>query len=155
VAAVAGAFLDTSVLLPGLIDIGAGAEEPQRILSAIAGGVIRGPRTAWHCCLEFYSVATRLPPEYRLTSEDATMLLEHEILDRFHIGELPAIGRRSFMREAAMDRVMGGRFYDAHIGEVARRMHARIVVTGNRRHFQILVRHGIQVMTPAQFARLL
>jgi hypothetical protein len=40
------------------------------ILHVIAEKQVSQPATAWHCCLEFFSVATRLPPEYRLQVED-------------------------------------------------------------------------------------
>jgi hypothetical protein len=35
--------------------------------------------TAWHCCLEFFSVATRLPPEFRVSPRDAATLVEEEV----------------------------------------------------------------------------
>ncbi len=83
-------FLDTSVLLGGLIEIGAAGEAAQRVMAAIADRRVRSAKTAWHCCLEFYSVATRLPGELRLFPEDALRLIEGEILARFEVHELPA-----------------------------------------------------------------
>jgi len=44
-------------------------------MHAVAAGRVEKPATAWHCCLEFFSVATRLPPEYRVTPADAVTLL--------------------------------------------------------------------------------
>lgn len=73
------AFVDTSVLLGGLIDLGVTSKSSQALLDAIAAGRIKKPRTAWHCCLEFYAVATRLPEEFRLTPADALALLEGEV----------------------------------------------------------------------------
>ena len=64
-------FLDTSVLLAGLVDVGPQSAPAQTIMHAVAEKTIQAPGTAWHCCLEFYSVATRLPPEFRLTPADA------------------------------------------------------------------------------------
>jgi hypothetical protein len=49
------------------------------------------PGTAWHCCLGFFSVATRLPPEFRLRSADAIRLLEEEVFGRLTIHDLPAL----------------------------------------------------------------
>ncbi len=46
--------------------------------------------TAWHCCLEFFSVATRLPPEYRLAPREALQLLDSEVFERLAIEDLPA-----------------------------------------------------------------
>jgi hypothetical protein len=37
----------------------------------------------WHCCLELYSVTTRLPEEYRLEPEVALRFLREEIFPRF------------------------------------------------------------------------
>ena len=56
-------FLDTSVLLAGLIDLGPQSAPAQSLLHAVAEKNIPSPGTAWHCCLEFLSVATRLPPD--------------------------------------------------------------------------------------------
>ncbi len=140
-------FLDTSVLLGGLIDMGPRAEAAQRVMSAVAAGRLRRPATAWHCCLEIYAVATRLPEELRLAPADAVTLLEREVLARFEVRDLPATARRTLLAAAAEDRLVGGRVYDAHIAEVARASGATVVVTDNRRDFLPLLRHGIAVLT--------
>jgi predicted nucleic acid-binding protein len=144
-------FLDTSVLLAGLVDFGPQSASAQSVLHAVAEKQLQSVSTAWHCCLEFYSVATRLPPEYRLTAADAAQLLEHEILGRLAVHDLPAATRVGFVQAAMEDGTTGGRIYDAHIAEVARAAGARVVVTDNRRHFLAALRHGIRVETPAEF----
>jgi len=151
--AVAGpVFLDTSVLLGGIIEI-AGPDMPaQQVMGWVARDRAPRAQTAWHCCLEFYSVATRLPEEFRLTPEDAGRLLEAEVMDRFAVFGLPAAGRLPLLRQAVADQVAGGRIYDAHIAEVARAAGARTVVTENRRRFTSLLRHGITVLTAEEFA---
>ncbi len=58
-------FLDTSVLLAGLVDFGPQSGPAQSVMHAVAEKTLPQPATAWHCCLEFFSVATRLPAEYR------------------------------------------------------------------------------------------
>jgi predicted nucleic acid-binding protein len=68
------AFLDTSVLLAGLVDFGPQSAPAQSLLHAVVEQRITAA-TAWHCCLEFFSVATRMPPEFRLTPSDAAILL--------------------------------------------------------------------------------
>ena len=142
-------FFDTSVLLGGLIEL-AGPQAPaQSLCDAVAEGRLARPGTAWHCCLEFYSVSTRLPEEYRLTPDQARQLVE-EILARFRVHELPAKTRRHFVRTTAADGIAGGRLYDAHIAEVARASGAHIVVTENARHFSPLLRHGLSVLTAAE-----
>jgi predicted nucleic acid-binding protein len=145
------AFLDTSILVAGLIELGTVSEHPQRLMAAVAEGRLRDVHTAWHCCLEFYSVSTRLPEELRLTPEDAHRLLAEEVLGRLQIHQLPDDGLAPFLATAGADRVAGGRIYDAHIGEVARHAGARAIVTDNRRHFASLAHHGIRVMDAREF----
>ncbi len=144
-------FLDTSVLLAGLIDFGPQSAPAQSVMHAVAEKTLVGVATAWHCCLEFYSVATRLPPEYRLTPGDASGMLDDEVFARLAVHDLPGADRRKFLRVAARDSTAGGRIYDAHIAEVARSAGARVVVTDNRRHFIAALRYGLRVETPAEF----
>lgn len=145
-AAVAGCFFDTSILLAGIIEI-AGPDSPaQRAMSAVAQGELARPRTAWHCCLEFYSVATRLPHELRVEPRIAAQLVEEEIIARFVVHSLPQRHRLPFVRMAGVDSIAGGRLHDAHIAEIARSAGAELVVTENRRHFTSLLRHGIRVL---------
>ena len=68
-------FLDTSVLLAGLVDFGPQSAPSQSLMHGVAEKTFPAVGTAWHCCLEFYSVSTRLPPEFRLTPSDAARLL--------------------------------------------------------------------------------
>jgi predicted nucleic acid-binding protein len=144
-------FLDTSVLLAGLVDLGPQSAPAQSILHAVAERTVPTVSTAWHCCLEFYSVATRLPQEYRLTPADAAHLVEQEVIARMTVHDLPGVDRQAFLRAAAHDATAGGRIYDAHIAEIARAAGATVVVTDNRRHFIAALRHGLRVETPAEF----
>jgi len=152
-AALTPAFLDTSVLVAGLIEIGGPSEYPQRIMTAIAGGQVRRAVTAWHCCLEFYSVTTRLPEEFRLAPEEALRLVEEEVIARLEVRQLSNRDREGFLRALEQERVIGGRVYDAHIAEVARVSGARVIVTDNRRHFLSLGRHGIRVLGAEEFVK--
>ena len=144
-------FLDTSVLLAGLVDFGPQSAPAQSLLHAVAEKQVAGVATAWHCCLEFFSVATRLPVEFRLRPADAAQLLEDEIFGRMSVHDLPAEDRVGMIKAAARDVTAGGRIYDAHIAEVARTAGAAVVVTDNRRHFMAALRHGIRVETPGEF----
>jgi predicted nucleic acid-binding protein len=144
-------FLDTSVLLAGLVDFGPQSAPAQSLLHAVAEKTIADAGTAWHCCLEFYSVSTRLPPEFRLTPADAVRLLEEEVFGRMSVHELPSGERLPMLKAGAQDGTAGGRVYDAHIAEVARASGATVVVTDNRRHFLGALRHGLRVETPAEF----
>jgi len=144
------AFLDTSVLLAGLVDFGPQSAPAQSLLHAVVEKRITAA-TAWHCCLEFFSVATRLPPEFRLIPSDAAMLLHEEVFSRMAVHDLPAAGRLAMVKTAGQDAVAGGRIYDMHIAEVARAVAADVVVTDNRRHFLSALRHGLRVETPTEF----
>jgi predicted nucleic acid-binding protein len=145
-------FLDTSVLVAGLIDFGPASAPSQAVMHAVAERIISPAGTSWHCCLEFYSVATRLPPEFRLSPTDASQLLREEVFGRLAVSDLPAGERADLLKAAVQDGIAGGRIYDTHIAEVARTTGATVIVTDNRRHFLAALRHGIRVETPAEFA---
>jgi len=149
------AFFDTSVLLGGLIELGPTSAPAQQVMAAIAAGHVRRPHTAWHCCLEFYAVSTRLPEEVRLRPADAWRLIEEEILSRFVVRQVPDDRQQSFLRNAAEDGLVGGRIYDAHIAEIAIVSRVTVLVTDNLRHFGGLRRHGVAVMSAAEFAKTL
>jgi predicted nucleic acid-binding protein len=147
-----GAFFDTSVLLAGLVDFGPQSAPAQSLLHAVAEKQLTAA-TAWHCCLEFYSVATRMPPEFRLAPSDAVRLLEEEVFGRMAVHDLPAAGRLAMLKAAGHEGTTGGRIYDTHIAEVARAAGATVIVTDNRRHFIASLRHGIRVETPLEFLK--
>lgn len=144
------AFFDTSVLVGGLIYLGPQSEPAQSLLHAVAEKTLPRPATAWHCCLEFFSVATRMPPEFRLVPADAARLLDEEVFERMDVHDLPEDQRLPLLRSAAQDGVAGGRIYDAHIADVARAAGAAVIVTDNRRHFVAALRYGIRVVTPTE-----
>jgi hypothetical protein len=96
-------------------------------------------------------VATRLPPEFRITPADAAMLLQEEVFARIAVHDLPAADRVTTLRAAAHDAIAGGRIYDTHIAEIARAAAAKVVVTDNRRHFLSALRYDLRVETPAEF----
>ena len=128
-------FLDTSVLLAGLVDFGPQSAPAQSLLHAVAEKQVAGVSTAWHCCLEFFSVSTRLPAEFRLTPARCRAAARDEVFGRMAVHDLPAADRLGMLKAAARDGTAGGRIYDAHIAEVARTAGAAVVVTDNRRHF--------------------
>lgn len=149
------AFLDTSVLLAGLVDFGPQSAPAQEVMYAVAERHVSPAGTAWHCCLECFSVATRLPPEYRLTPADAAHLIQQEVFARMAVVDLPEGDRVALLRAAVQEGIAGGRIYDAHIAEVARAAGAAVIVTDNRRHFLAALRHGIRVETPMEFVTAL
>jgi predicted nucleic acid-binding protein len=139
-------FLDTSVLLGGLVEIPGRNAGALRVMDAAFTGELAPVTTAWHCCLEFYAVATRLPEELRLTPADVLALLEEQVFPRFEIAQLPAGAGREVLAAAAREEIGGGRVYDHHLAEVARLAGAAVVVTDNLRHFAALSRHGIRLL---------
>jgi predicted nucleic acid-binding protein len=145
-------FLDTSILVGGLIELGETSLAAERILDAVTSGRLKHACTAWHCCLEFYSVATRLPAGLRLTPQTAWRLMEDSIVGRIDIVDLPTTARVAFLRSAGTQGVAGGRIYDAHIAESARLAGATFLVTDNPRHFVQLSRHAVQVVSALEFA---
>ena len=126
-------FLDTSVLLAGLIDFGPQSAPAQSLMHAVAEKRVTTAATGWHCCLEFFSVSTRLPAEYRLAPSDAIQLIESEIFARMAILDLPS-GDRMTMLAAAQEGMTGTDLRCA-IAHVARAAGATLIVTDNRRHF--------------------
>jgi predicted nucleic acid-binding protein len=151
VALVDDIFFDTSLLIAGLIELEHPNAPAQRVVDALADGKLGRCRTAWHCCLEFYSVSTRLPVEFRLDPVEALRLIEEEIIARVDVVQLPESSRLPLLRTAAQDGIIGGRVYDLHIAETARAAGAELVLTENRRHFSSLLRYGIRVQTAAEF----
>jgi hypothetical protein len=143
-------FFDTSVLLAGVIDFGERSAAPIALVDLAVAGKIARPATAWHCCLELFSVATRLPEEYRLTPADARRILEEVVLAHFSVLDLPKAKRASLFRDAEAAGAAGGRIYDAEIGAVAHAGGARLLVTENLRHFASLAATGLDVRTSAE-----
>jgi len=148
-------FLDTSVLLAGLIEFGPQSAPAQSLLHAVAEKQLPGAATAWHCCLEFFSVSTRLPAEFRISPQDAVRLLNEEVFSRMDVHDLPGAQRLAMLNAAADEAITGGRIYDAHIAEIARAAGAGVVVTDNRRHFLAALRYGMRVETPQEFVAAL
>jgi predicted nucleic acid-binding protein len=144
-------FLDTSVILAGLVDFGPQSAPAQSLMHAVVEKRLAPVATAWHCCLEFFSVSTRLPAEFRLTPPDAVLLLQEEVFARMAVHDLPSGDRLRVLQAAGREAVTGGRIYDAHIAEIARAAGATTVVTDNRRHFLSALRYGMRVETPREF----
>ena len=147
-------FLDTSVLLAGLIDFGP-QSAPAQIADArdrreaLAGPPRRGTAA---------SSSSRWPPGFRRSSGWRRLmrlpLLTTKCFARMSVHDLPAAERDALLATAAQDATVGGRIYDAHIAEVARAAGAGVIVTDNRRHFLSALRHGMRVETPSEYPRL-
>ncbi|MFU8847208.1 MAG: hypothetical protein ACNA77_00625 [Opitutales bacterium] len=144
-------FFDTSILIAGMIDFGEPSQAPMQILDAVAEKSIREAATAWHCCLEFYSVATRLPEEYRLSPEIAREFVIDEIIGRLGIRTLDAAQRKNFLTDLVRLSIRGGRIYDHHIGTIALQNKTSVIVTENKKHFQTFERTGLCILNAQEF----
>jgi len=144
-------FLDTSILVGGMIDFGPSSKFPMKILDRIAEQQIRDATTAWHCCLEFYSVCTRLPEEYRLAPQTAREFVIEEIMGRLGIRTLDAGGREDFFIDSARLHIRGGRIYDHHIGSIALNGNASVIITENKKHFAPFEHKGLPVLSAEEF----
>lgn len=145
-------FLDTSVLLGGLVEIPGRSAGALRVMDAAFAGELAPLVTAWHCCLELYAVATRLPEELRLLPEEALELLEEQVFGRFEIAQLPSDSGQAVLSAAVREGIAGGRVYDHHLAELARLAGAAVVVTDNLRHFGALLRHGLRLVNSEDLA---
>lgn len=149
-ASVGRVFFDTSVFVYGLLELSDDTLS-RRLIADVSEGSLKNAITAWHCCLEFFAVTTRLPNEARLLPSESLDILKESVLAHFEIVDLPARARVTTLEGAVRARVAGGRLYDFHIAETARHAEAEIVITGNLRNFQSLRMHGIEVLSPAEY----
>lgn len=148
-------FVDTNVLIAGFLELGPPAVAAKKVLHAASSRHIQRPCTAWHCCLEFFAVTTRLPGECRLSPDDAVRMLKEDVFPFFEVAQLPDAERLAFLDEATRERVAGGRIYDAHLARIARHVGAKTVITENARDFRALERFSVAVLDSASAASLL
>lgn len=143
-------FLDTNVFVSGVLD--ASPDSACRaILEAIEARRLRACVTAWHCCLEFFSVTTRLPSEYRLSAEAAIALLKEHVFDRVDVVDLPVEEATLWLKKQGGSEVRGGLVYDAHIAQIAHLAGCVALVTQNLSDFRQVAPHGIEILSPRQF----
>lgn len=143
-------FVDTSVLVAATVSAD-DASPDRRFLERAASVEELDARTAWHCLLEFYSVVTRLPEEYRVSPTDAQTMVD-DFADVLGVHSLPSARRSTFFLRARDQGIVGGNLYDFHIGEIARSVGAETLITGNVRHFRYL-EPNVAVVTAADWLR--
>jgi len=134
----------------GLLEISADSA-CRAILEALAARRIRTGVTAWHCCLEFFSVTTRLPPDYRLSAEAAIALLTEHVFNRVEVVDLPVKEAVEWLKRQSASEIRGGLIYDAHLAQIAHRSGCAMLVTTNLAHFRQVAPHGIEILSPQQF----
>lgn len=144
------AFLDTNVFVAGLLEVSPDSA-CRAILQGLATRRLRSCVTAWHCCLEFFSVTTRLPPDYRLSAEAAIALLTEHVFDRVQVADLPLEDAIGWLRQQARSEIRGGLIYDAHLAQVASRAGCALLVTQNVTDFRQIAPRGIEILSPREF----
>ena len=116
--------------------------EIERRLDAGERLVIPAPALA-----ESYSVLTRLPPPYRLSTTDGWGLLQQSFVRQGRVVVLPAERYVRSLQRFAGQEVAGGRIYDMLIAECAREANAAVLLTFNRRDFEPLPQ-DLTIMEP-------
>ncbi len=103
---------------------------------------------AGHALVEAYSVLTRLPPPHRLGPDLAATILRQNFIDQAEIAALDADAYSDLLIRAGMERITGGRVFDAIIAHCARAARVDAIVTFNITHFRSVVGSGIELIQP-------
>jgi predicted nucleic acid-binding protein len=99
--------------------------------------------------MEAYAVLTRMPSPYRLSGPDALTLLEVNFVRGRRLVALGPSSHLDVVRRAARDVVVGGRVYDALIGECAVSARVKTILTFNEDHFVSFRDRGLEVVVPS------
>lgn len=100
--------------------------------------------------IEAYSVLTRLPAPHRLAPVDASQLLRQNFEQGARVASLSAKDTWSLLGNAPLDKVQGGRVYDAVMAACARKAGARELLTLNLRHFEGFADATLRVTSPLE-----
>lgn len=142
----AGTALDTSVVVPALLDWHDHHQAAQRVVNdAIEAGDAILPLPA---LLEAYAVITRLPQPWRLGPRVARQLLAATFQPRSRIVALEATEGWSLLSGIADLGVAGGTTHDAHILACAKKAGAARLATFNDRHFLRLDLGDLRLLVP-------
>jgi predicted nucleic acid-binding protein len=101
-----------------------------------------------HALLECYSVLTRVPPPYRVSTEDARRLIEENFRGRA-LAETHPRSIWDLLENLARRGLGGGQVYDALIAASAVGAGATVLLTWNLRHFIGLASEHIAVCEPS------
>src|SRR5437773_2549685 len=88
--------------------------------------------------IEAYAVLTRLPPPHRMSPDTALTLLESNFIKPATIIALNAKSYETLLKRAPRNSVIGGRTYDAVIGQCAEQGKVSTVLTFNASDFTAL-----------------
>ena len=123
--------LGTSVVVAGPLRGHAQHRETLGALQLTLAG--EPPALPLPALLETYAVLTRLPPNHRLSAEDARRALDGTFRGRARIVALTGEEGFTLVRACADAGHTGGLLYDAHVAACARKAGARRILTFNRR----------------------
>jgi predicted nucleic acid-binding protein len=141
------ALLDTSVLVPALVD-----QLPNHSLSlSLFLSITSEANQAFcstHAIAEAYSVLTALPLARRITPAEAMRLIEESIIARLQIVELTIDDYRWALTTINEAGVTGGVFYDGLHLAAARKGGCKRIYTYNTRHFAAIASAEITVSLP-------
>jgi predicted nucleic acid-binding protein len=127
-------FFDTSIFVP----LALGHHVHHRASQGIFLGLGRNQGfCAGHSLAEAYSSLTRMPPQDRMSADQAMLFLE-EITRRLDVIALDAAEYLETITNLAAARVVGGTVYDGLIAQCALKAKADVIYTWNFRHFQQL-----------------
>jgi predicted nucleic acid-binding protein len=109
--------------------------------SSSAAVIAKRPRISSHVLVETYSVATRLPPPYRMPPAIVARFLGETFTDAPLV--LPPREHMRFIQEATALGLTGGSIHDALVAATARHAGARLF-TRDRRAVLVYGRLGVE-----------
>jgi predicted nucleic acid-binding protein len=138
---------DTSVIVAAICDWHDRYEharnELERRLDAGERMILAAPTL-----VESFAVLTRLPPAYRVSAREATVLIETSFLSGSEIVALSGDDYAQLVRAAPDDGIAGGRVYDRIIAACAVRAGVATLLTFNVRDFTRLPLGPVAVVVP-------
>lgn len=140
-------FLDTSVLVPALVDQLSNHQSAFAVFHPYTGDGNRG-YCSTHALSETYSALTALPLPRRISSIEARMLIEESIFDRLEVVELDKGDYLNAIRNVSVRGLTSGIIYDALHVEAAKKASCSRIYTYNIDHFEALITEGISVSSP-------
>lgn len=100
-----------------------------------------------HTVFETYSVLTRLPTPHRISPSDAWSLVSQNLLSR-ELLQFRTQNVAGFLHGLALDRIAGGRVYDALIAATAKDGGVSLLLTLNASHFVDFAEGEFTIRTP-------
>jgi len=102
---------------------------------------------AQHSVLETYSVLTRLPPKWRLTSSEVVLLLKTNLKSQINIIHFPPKSFLGWIDKSASNNIIGGQIYDSYIIKTLFAAKVDAIATFNISHFSKLV-DNVKLINP-------